>query len=914
MKKYSLILCALAMSILCACNGNRVVESIPLPEHPRPDFERAEWMNLNGHWAFTFDAALAGKVLSGEDCSVMDRKILVPFPWGSKLSEVEDQGDIAWYGRSITVPKAWQGKRVFLVVGASDWDTHVWLDGNEIGSHQGGYTPFECELKDVRFGQAQQLVIKADDTPSDAHLYGKQGYGNARGIWQTVYLEARGQNYISSLHFTPDIDNSNVKVDVALAAPASEGEAFKLEFKTGDQDTFTADISGKDKASFTIPVKDQHLWDLDDPFLYEVKASLGKEDEVESYFGQRKIGVMPFPGADFNYVALNNKPLYLQLCLDQSYHPEGYYTFPSDEFMKNEILISKNLGLNGNRIHIKVEVPRKLYWADKLGLLIMADTPNFWGEPVPEAREDWENCLRAQVERDYNHPSIFAWVNFNETWGLRTDGTYLPETQEWVRSMYHLTKDLDPSRLVEDQSACNHDHVESDINSWHAYCRGFVWEEEIKKFVDGTFPGSTYNYIAGNKQNGAPMINSECGNVWGYEGSAGDCDFTWDYHIMMDAFRRYPKCAGWLYTEHHDVINEWNGYVKYDRSPKIDGLDELVPGMTIADFQSPYYISPEKSLYTENEAGSWVDLPLYASFMTDKDPGKLTISTELVGWDGLGNFKTFDKEDIQIGFEPYLSRTVASQKVHMPEENGIYLLRIVLRNDKGEALHHNFTTFRIKDGKATADEKVSIISFAPSSYSASEWSLGQTSIYDGLKVDGFGNGYFEYTISLPDDIALEQISSAELVFEASAKQQFGKDKEGNEIQGDYMLGKGTFDPCKSLNSYAMTDNVLWPSKIVVSVNGAVIGEKDLADDPADHRGILSWGSQPNVRRMCEAGSYGELVRIKINPNDIPAGDILRTRTATLRITVPASEQGGGLAIYGKDFGRYPLDPSIVLKY
>ena len=220
----------------------------------------------------------------------------------------------------------------------------------------------------------------------------------------------------------------------------------------------------------------------------------------------------------------------------------------------NEILLSKKVGLNGNRIHIKVEVPRKLYWADKLGLLIMADTPNFWGEPVPEAREDWENCLREQVERDYNHPSIFAWVNFNETWGLRTGGTYLPETQEWVRSMYHLTKSLDPSRLVEDQSACNHDHVESDINSWHAYCRGYVWEDTIKEYSDKTFPGSTFNYIGGNAQNGAPMINSECGNVWGYEGSAGDCDYTWDYHIMMDAFRRYPKCAGWLYTEHHDVI------------------------------------------------------------------------------------------------------------------------------------------------------------------------------------------------------------------------------------------------------------------------------------------------------------------------------------------------------------------------
>ncbi len=914
MKKLSLVLCAFGLLLLGACNGDKVAESIPLPEHPRPDFERTQWVNLNGYWSFTFDEALAGKALAGEDCSVLDRKILVPFPWGSKLSEVEDLGDVAWYGRKITVPQSWKGKRVFLVVGASDWDTQVWLDGNEVGRHQGGYTPFECELKDVRFGQAQQLVIKADDTPSDAHLYGKQGYGNARGIWQTVYLEARGENYISSLHFTPDIDNSNVKVDVALAAPAAEGESFTLAFKTGGQDTFSGEIAGKDKASFTIPIKDQHLWDLDDPFLYEVTASLGNQDEVNSYFGQRKVGVMPFPGADFNYVALNNKPLYLQLCLDQSYHPEGFYTFPSDEFMKNEIQISKNLGLNGNRIHIKVEVPRKLYWADKLGLLIMADTPNFWGEPVPEAREDWENCLRAQVERDYNHPSIFAWVNFNETWGLCTDGTYLPETQEWVRSMYHLTKSLDPSRLVEDQSACNHDHVESDINSWHAYCRGFVWEDEIKKYVDGTFPGSTYNYIGGNKQNGAPMINSECGNVWGYEGSAGDCDYTWDYHIMMDAFRRNPKCAGWLYTEHHDVINEWNGYVKYDRSPKIDGLDELVPGMTIADFQSHYYISPVKYLYTENKAGGWVDLPFYASFMTDKDPGALSLDTELVGWDNLGEFHSFETNSIPVKFEPFLSAPIGHQRVNIPATNGLYLLRMVLKNDKGEVLHHNFTTFRVKNGKDAVPEKARLLTFAPSSFSAQEWSLKQTSIYDGLKVDGFGHGYFEYTVTIPKDINLEQISSAELVFEASAKQLFGKDKEGDEIQGDYMLGKGTFDPCKSLNSYAMTDKVLWPSKMEVSINGAVIGRHDLADDPADHRGILSWGSQPNSKRMCEAGSYGELVRMNIPLNQIPAEDILRSRTVVIRFSVPASDLDGGLAIYGKDFGRYPLDPTVILKF
>ena len=914
MKKVQLVLCALSLLLLGACNDTRVAESIPLPEHPRPDFERAQWVNLNGHWAFTFDESLAAKALSDKDCSVLDQSILVPFPWGSKLSEVEDKGDIAWYGREISVPESWKGKRVFLVIGASDWDTQVWLDGQEIGRHQGGYTPFECELKDVRFGGKQQIIIKADDTSSDAHLYGKQGYGNARGIWQTVYLEARGENYISSIHFTPDIDNSNVKIDVALAAPAAQGEAFKLAFKTGGQDTFTAEIGGKDKASFTVPIKDQHLWDLDDPFLYEVTASLGDEDEVNTYFGQRKVSVMPFPGADYNYVALNNKPLYLQLCLDQSYHPEGFYTFPSDEFMKNEILLSKKVGLNGNRIHIKVEVPRKLYWADKLGLLIMADTPNFWGEPVPEAREDWENCLREQVERDYNHPSIFAWVNFNETWGLRTGGTYLPETQEWVRSMYHLTKSLDPSRLVEDQSACNHDHVESDINSWHAYCRGFVWEETIKEYSDKTFPGSTFNYIGGNKQNGAPMINSECGNVWGYQGSAGDCDYTWDYHIMMDAFRRYPKCAGWLYTEHHDVINEWNGYVKYDRSPKIDGLDDLVPGMTIADFQSLYYISPVKYLWTVNKAGSWVDLPFYGSFMTDKDPGALTLDTELVGWDNLGEFHSFETQSIPVKFGPFLSAPVANQRVHMPETNGLYLLRMVLKNDKGQVLHRNFTTFRVKDGKDAAPENTRLLTFAPASFTAQEWSAKQTSIYDGLKVDGFGHGYFEYTIVLPKDIDLEKVSSAQLVFEASAKQQFGKDKDGDEIQGDYMLGKGTFDPCKSPNSYAMTDNILWPSKLEVSINGKVIGKRDLADDPADHRGILSWGAQPNERNMSEAGSYGELVKMDIPFNQVPAEDSLRDRKVTLRFTVPADDLDGGLAIYGKDFGRYPLDPTIILRF
>ena len=231
------------------------------------------------------------------------------------------------------------------------------------------------------------------------------------------------------------------------------------------------------RAKMKIALRDVKLWDLENPYLYEVVCALkpgGREagaaetDEVRTYFGMRKVSVGKLPGTEHPYVTLNGKPLYLQLTLDQSYHPDGFYTFPSDEFMKNEILLSKKLALSGNRIHIKVEVPRKLYWADRLGLLIMADVPCAWG-PASEAmfREHWF-CFEGMVKRDFNHPSIFSWVLFNETWGLFVDGQnwgrdrakrYAPWVQRAVADAYAKAKALDPTRLVEDNSPCNRDHV-----------------------------------------------------------------------------------------------------------------------------------------------------------------------------------------------------------------------------------------------------------------------------------------------------------------------------------------------------------------------------------------------------------------------------------------------------------------------
>lgn len=937
MKKLSCILGVAVVLLLGACT--RTANNIPLPEHPRPDFERPQWHNLNGAWHFTFSESLARRAMQeGADLALMGHQIMVPFPWGTKMSGIEDEKadfhhsfyprheeyadghidstDIGWYAREIQIPKSWQGKRVFLVVGAADWATTVWLDGKELGQHQGGYTPFEFELGNITPGESHRLFIRVDDTWSLERLYGKQEYGDVRGIWQTVYLEARSQNFIRSLHFTPDVDSSQVKVTVVLDQPAQPGESFRLCFRTGGQKDFVGQFNGLPRATFTVPLKDQHLWDLDDPFLYEVTAMLSTGDEVRSYFGQRKIGTTTLPGTDYSYVALNNKPVYLQFCLDQSYYPGSHYTFPSDEVMKNEILQSKKLGLNGNRIHIKVEVPRKLYWADRLGLLIMADTPHFWGQATQKARRDWEHCLRVQVERDYNHPSIFSWINFNETWGL-FDSTrvYTPENQEWVRRMYRLTKALDHSRLVEDQSACNNDHVETDLNSWHVYRPGYDWEHSIKLYCDSTYEGSTYNFIGGRRQGRQPMFNSECGNVWGYGGSAGDCDFSWDYHIMTDVFRRYPECSGWLYTEHHDVVKEWNGYVRFDRSQKFDGLSELVPGMSLADLHSPYYISPQRYLYSEPRGGEHVSIPLYASFMTDRNPGNLVLETELVGWDQLGQaIPATQKQSRTLVFQPWLNGLVDSLQVDIPVQKGLYLLRMVLKGG-GKILQRNFTTFRVREGQDLQLEKTRLVTFAPKNFTAQEWSLKHSLVLDGLKVNGFGTGYFEYTIQLPQDVDPTRIKQARLVFEASSREYFTRDKSD---QPSYEYDRLSSDPCIGGNAYSMTDERLWPSQVEVSINQTPVGKTELEDCPADHRGILSWGSQPQDWHLHEAGSYGKLIDM-IVPTKLLQGD----RQVTIRFTVPSSSTspqgekgtenvGGGLALYGQDFGRYPMDPTLVL--
>ena len=904
---------------------------IPLPEHPRPDHWRTDWQNLNGDWDFQFDQDNTGQIEKWfEKTREFSQTITVPFSWGAPLSGVEDGGDIGWYKREILVPESWQGKRIFLVIGASDWTTSGWLDHHALGENRGGYTPFEFELTSfVKFGQKQNLTLRVDDTDHAFKLEGKQGYGKARGIWQTVYLEARGEVFIDYIHITPDIGKNEIIVEGELSDPADDTARmeFSITGEDGNAHDYSLVLKKRDKVfkqSFSIP--EARLWTLEDPHLYVVNAHLKVNnksmDYLNTYFGMREFGVGNVPGTDYPYVTLNSEPVYLQLALDQAYHPEGFYTFPSDEFMRDEIIRSKKIGLNGQRIHVKIGIPRKLYWADKLGLLIMADVPNSWGEPDEEMRFETEKALKEMIKRDYNHPSIFSWVIFNETWGLfsRDDDNkrqYLPETQVWVREMYDLAKSLDPTRLVEDNSACNYDHVATDLNTWHAYLPGYKWKDFLKNAVENTYEGSDWNYAKGYKQGRQPMLNSECGNVWGYQGSTGDVDWSWDYHIMISEFRLQPKIAGWLYTEHHDVINEWNGYYKFDRSLKYTGLEDF-NDMTLGDLHSLIQITPDINLMSDVKPGQNVQIPLWLSVLTDKvQMKKANLSYQIQHIDILGN-KTEDpissNQIMDIG--PWQLASIDPLHIMIPEKEGILIINYILESTTGDPLHKNFSLFRIQDPDRdnkqvlrTDGKEGYLVSFRPDHFSSSEWSNKSWNILDGKKVNGSGHGYFEYEVSIPDYITNLEISGASFRVELSAKQLFGKDLADSEkMDGDYMRGRGTHDPSRNPNAYPMTDEEKWTSYVRILINDVVIGEAFLPDDPADHRGILSWHAQLKDGKLREAGSYGYLVSLAI-PEDLKS-KILTEKKCKVRIEVPEILPGG-VAIYGKDFGRYPLDPTLI---
>ena len=573
---------------------------IPRPEHPRPDFERKAWQNLNGEWQFEVDNSKCGIEKAWRTGVEFPRRILVPFCPESKLSGVgeTDFMNAVWYRRTFEVDKALQGGRLLLHFGAVDYDARVWVNGTEVVRHRGGYTPFSADITDaVKMTGPNELVVYAeDDIRSNHQPSGKQShqlnsygcmYTRTTGIWQTVWLEAVPATHVTSFTVWPDAANGRVSLEIAIQnpIPGVSLEVTALADGKSVAEQKLKEIGGQNVVGLEIP--NPKLWEVGKPYLYDLRIRLvcgnAVVDEVTSYFGLRDVRI------DGDRVLINGKPVFQRLILDQGFWPDGIYTAPSDAELKADIERSMAYGFNGARLHQKVFEPRTLYWADKLGYILWGEFPD-WGCSVKHHPESRENFLREWAEvvlRDRNHPSVVAWMPLNEA---HSNGDrYHPL---FFNELYELTKRLDPSRPFLDASG--YTHVRTEIWDLHDYDQDpKSFDERYAKF--GKDPQT--ETLARNDPDreppyaGQPVMVSEYGGIWwnpgqqdgkawGYGNRPKDeKEFIERYIGLAKALLDNPHMAGFCYTQLTDVEQEVNGLYTYDRKPKFPP-EVLKPALT----------------------------------------------------------------------------------------------------------------------------------------------------------------------------------------------------------------------------------------------------------------------------------------------------------------------------------------------
>jgi beta-galactosidase/beta-glucuronidase len=582
--------------------------SIPRNEYPRPQLVRNEWLNLNGVWAFAFDDENVGTKQKWYKKEVrgFDRKINVPFAYQTKLSGVNDEHfhDIVWYKREFNTPANWKEKRVILHFGAVDYRAWVFVNDQLVGFHEGGHTAFSFDITDYLMGGIETVAIKVEDPSEDETIpRGKQfwieksdgiWYTRTTGIWQTVWLEAVNPDHIKKLKFTPDVDHGEVVVELELSGDLEGKEVgFEIQFK-GDpvvKDSLSI-FEQYTKRTFNLYNHkifrtgfhhDGWNWTPENPNLFDVKVTLQQDgvvlDEITSYFGMRKVHI------ENSLVYLNNRPYYQKLVLDQGYWPDGLLTAPNDEDLKKDIELAKEMGFNGCRKHQKTEDPRFLYWADKLGYLVWGEcaaSPSYSEDAVARLTREWLEI----IERDYNHPSIVAWVPLNESWGVPNIRDN-KQQQHHSQAMYHLIHSIDPTRLVISNDGW--ELTKTDICAVHNYNHG--QKDEIDKYeqfktdlstrdaILASKPARRSIYANGFENLGEPILLTEFGGIgykvgedagWGYTSVANTEDFVADYQRIMEAVYSSKILYGYCYTQLTDVEQEINGLLTYDRKPKCE--------------------------------------------------------------------------------------------------------------------------------------------------------------------------------------------------------------------------------------------------------------------------------------------------------------------------------------------------------
>ncbi len=559
-------------------------------EYPRPEFVRKDWLNLNGTWDFY----------------VGEKKYEIQVPYvcqcamsgiGERISE-----DTVIYERRTTVPKEWKGRKIRLNFGAVDYKCRVWVNGCLAGSHTGGQTSFSFDITDLLNWGEEVIRVEAWDPLTDESIArGKQfweersqfiWYTPSTGIWQTVWMEPVEETHFEWIHFTPDIDTGTVRIDYELSRTSHIPCPVEITISFKNNLVFCGNMVAKDyRQTIIVDVFRKKAlngsfhftgsyWSPETPNLYDVVMTAGEgpdsHDQVSAYFGMRKVEIKN------GLIYLNHKPCYQKLVLDQGYWKDSLITAPSDIDYVEDIKKAKSMGFNGCRKHEKVEDPRFLYWADKLGFIVWEAMASFWVY-TPEAASAFVKEWTDVINRDYNHPSILVWGMLNESWGVPQIGSNQMQ-QSFAKSLYHLAHSLDDTRLVISNDGW--EMTETDICAFHSYQHGNKEDtkqqerfrkslktvEDFGKIVEKPLFAEERVY------HGQPVVLTEFGGIstsedgeggWGYT-SVEKTEFLEEFKRIMEAISQSELICGYCYTQLADVEQEINGLLTREHEYKFE--------------------------------------------------------------------------------------------------------------------------------------------------------------------------------------------------------------------------------------------------------------------------------------------------------------------------------------------------------
>jgi beta-galactosidase/beta-glucuronidase len=535
----------------------------PWPEYPRPQMVREEWKNLNGLWDYGIRKRYE------EQPQRWDGQIRVPFPVESCLSGVKkrvDEEQVIWYRRKFSVPAAWQGCHVLLHVEASDWETKVWVNGRFVGVHQGGYDPFSFDITGQLTGRGEQEVVMAvwDPTDQGTQPRGKQvshprgiWYTPTSGIWQTVWLEPVPEHYLTSYRVYPDPGKGEVRIMTSLARPVADAKVAVTVCYDGKE--IVSGTGRPKEVTLTLPQEAIHLWTPEHPGLYDLQITLLQEgkttDRISGYFGMRSVSLDKDNKGRMRMM-LNGAFLFQNGPLDQGFWPDGIYTPPTEEAMRYDLEMIKEMGFNMLRKHVKVESRRFYYWCDRMGLLVWQDMPSgdrYIRPDEPDivrteaSARQFKEELSRMILTKFNHPSIIMWVAFNEGWGQFDT----PGIVEYIRA-------LDPTRLVDAASGWS-DRGVGDVYDIHHYPDPKAPEPQTDRaIVLGEYGG------LGLPVTGHTWVKKN----WGYRKMSDVNELKRKYHDYFGKILKMktkPGLSACVYTQITDVETETNGLMTYDR-------------------------------------------------------------------------------------------------------------------------------------------------------------------------------------------------------------------------------------------------------------------------------------------------------------------------------------------------------------